>query len=99
MNKEQRESSLHIGSSFAEFLEEEGIREEVTAHAVKAVLAWQIQEAMTAQGLSKSAMAKRMKTSRTQLDRLLDPSNINVQLETLQRAAAAIGRSLHFELR
>jgi antitoxin HicB len=66
---------------------------------VKTVLAWQIQEAMAAQGLSKTAMAKRMNTSRTQLDRLLDPGNTNVQLETLQRAAAAVGRKLHFELR
>jgi hypothetical protein len=89
----------HFGSSFDDFLDEEGIRDEVTAYAVKRVLAWQIQQEMTAQGLSKSAMAKRMKTSRTQLDRLLDPSNVKVQLETMQRAAAAVGRRLHLELR
>jgi antitoxin HicB len=92
-------SNKHIGSSFSEFLDEEGIREEVEVHAVKQVLAWQIQQEMTAQGLSKSEMARRMKTSRTQLDRLLDPSNERVQLDTVQRAAAAIGRSLHLELR
>jgi len=92
-------SNKHIGSPFSEFLDEEGIRDEVEAHAIKQVLAWQIQQEMTAQGLSKSEMARRMKTSRTQLDRLLDPSNESVQLDTMQRAAAAVGRSLHLELR
>jgi antitoxin HicB len=92
-------TNKHIGSSFSDFLDEEGIREDVTTHAIKQVLAWQIQQEMTAQGLSKSAMARRMKTSRTQLDRLLDPANDKVQLETMQRAAAAVGRALHLELR
>ena len=92
-------SSGHIGAPFSEFLDEEGIREEVEVHAIKQVLAWQIQQEMTTQGLSKSAMARRMKTSRTQLERLLDPGNDRVQLDTMQRAAAAIGRSLHLELR
>lgn len=91
--------NVHLGSSFDDFLDEEGIREEVTTHAVKQVLAWQIEQAMAAQGLSKSAMAKRMKTSRTQLERLLDPTNDKVQLETMQRAAAAVGRKLSVELR
>ena len=89
----------HLGSSFGDFLEEEGIREEVETHAIKRVLAWQIRQEMATQGLSKSAMAKRMKTSRTQLDRLLDPDNDKVQLETMQRAAAAVGRKLYLELR
>ncbi|MFT4041221.1 MAG: hypothetical protein QM692_23770 [Thermomicrobiales bacterium] len=89
----------HIGSTFDDFLDEEGIREEVEAHAIKRVLAWQIQQEMVTQGLSKSAMARRMKTSRTQLERLLDPGNERVQLDTMQRAAAAIGRSLRLELR
>ena len=88
-----------LGSSFSAFLEEEGIREEVETHAIKQVLAWQIRQEMEAQGLSKSAMARRMKTSRTQLDRLLDPDNDKVQLETMQRAAAAVGRKLFLELR
>lgn len=91
-------SSEHIGSSFSEFLDEEGIREDVEIHAIKQVLAWQIQQEMTAQGLSKSAMAQRMRTSRTQLERLLDPDNDRVQLDTMQRAAAAVGRSLRLEL-
>jgi antitoxin HicB len=87
-------SNPHIGSSFADFLKEEGLYEDVNAHASKRVLAWQIQQAMQAQGLTKVAMAKRMKTSRAQLDRLLDPDNDKVQFDTIQRAAAAVGRRL-----
>lgn len=88
----------HVGSSFQEFLEEEGIREESNAHAVKRVLAWQIEEAMKAQGISKVEMARRMGTSRAHLDRLLDPDNDKVQLDTVQRAAIAVGRRLRLEL-
>ena len=88
----------HIGSSFADFLREEGLQEEVTAYATKRVLAWQLDQAMKAQGLTKVAMAQRMNTSRAQLDRLLDPENDKVQLDTIQRAAAAVGRKLRFEL-
>jgi antitoxin HicB len=88
----------HIGSSFEDFLKEEGLYEEVTAHAVKRVLAWQIEQAMKEQGITKMEMARRMKTSRTQLDRLLDPRNDKVQLDTMQRAATAVGRKLHMEL-
>lgn len=88
----------HIGSSFDDFLKEEGIFEEVTAAAIKEVLVWQIQESRQAQGLSKSELAKRMGTSRSQLDRLLDPANSQVQLDTLQRAATALGRTLIVKL-
>jgi hypothetical protein len=88
----------HIGSSFSDFLKEEGIYEDVTAHAIKRVLAWQIEQAMKEQGITKVEMAKRMKTSRAQLDRLLDPKNDKVQLDTVQRAAVAVGRKLHMEL-
>jgi len=88
----------HIGSSFGDFLKEEGIYEDVTAHAVKRVLACQIARAMKEQGITKVEMAKRMKTSRAQLDRLLDPNNDKVQLDTVQRAAVAVGRKLHMEL-
>lgn len=91
-------TNSYIGSSFDDFLKEEGIYEEVRAAAVKEVLAWQIDECRQAQGLSKSALAKRMETSRSQLDRLLDPSNTQVQLDTIQRAAAALGRTLVIEL-
>ncbi|MBX3509354.1 Fis family transcriptional regulator [Parvibaculum sp.] len=91
-------SRKHIGSSFDAFLEEEGIRDAAQAHAIKRVVAWQIEEAMKAQGVSKVEMAKRMKTSRAQLDRLLDPENDKVQLDTVQRAASAVGKKLRLEL-
>jgi antitoxin HicB len=81
----------HTGSSFDSFLEEEGILEEVEAVAVKRVIAWQLQQAMQAQHISKSAMAGRLHTSRTQIDRLLDPKNVNVGLDTLTRAAREVG--------
>ncbi|HEY0151446.1 MAG TPA: hypothetical protein VGB92_05575 [Longimicrobium sp.] len=88
----------HIGSSFESFLEEEGLRDEVELLAQKRVLAWQIEQAMKAHGISKVGMAERMHTSRTQVDRLLDPNNNKVQLDTLQRAARAVGRTLKVEL-
>ena len=88
----------HIGSTFESWLEEHGFREEVTTSAIKSVIARQFAAAMQAQGLSKSAMAARMHTSRTQLDRLLDPDNGSVTLETLQRAAKVVGRELRLEL-
>jgi antitoxin HicB len=88
----------HFGSSLDDWLKDEGIYEEATAHAIKRVLAWQIEQAMKAQGITKVEMARRMHTSRTQLDRLLDPDNDKVQLDTVQRAAAAIGRTLKLEL-
>ena len=91
-------TNAHIGSSFDDFLKEEGIYDQVRNAAVKEVLAWQIDRYRREQGLSKSALAKRMETSRSQLDRLLDPSNTQVQLDTLQRAAAALGRTLVVEL-
>ena len=88
----------HFGSSFEDFLREEGIAEAVNAAAVKHVLAWQIEQEMKAQGISKNEMAKRMHTSRAYLDRFLDPNNDKVQLDTMQRAAAAVGRKLRLEL-
>lgn len=91
-------SRKHIGSSFDAFLEEEGIHDAAHAHAIKRVVAWQIEEAMKMQSLSKVEMAKRMKTSRAQLDRLLDPENDKVQLDTLQRAATAVGKKLRLEI-
>ena len=90
--------SPHIGSSFDDFLQEEGLYEEVTAAAVKQVLAWQIDQRRRELGLSKSALAERMQTSRSQVERLLDPANTQVQLDTLQRAAAALERRLVVEL-
>jgi antitoxin HicB len=86
------------GSSFEDFLKEEGILEASTTTAVKRVLAWQIEQAMRTQHITKSAMAARMHTSRSQLERLLDPEKTGVSLETIQRAAAVVGRELRVEL-
>ncbi len=91
-------TSRHHGSSLESFLEEEGILEEATTIAVKRVIAWQIAEEMRRNGLTKSAMAERMQTTRAQLDRLLDPDNDSVTLATLKRAAKALGRKLKLEL-
>lgn len=88
----------NIGSSFDSWLREEGIQEEVTAGAIKRVVARQVQAAMAEGGLSKAEMARRMHTSRSQLDRLLDPENESVTLATLQKAATAIGREVRLEL-
>jgi antitoxin HicB len=76
-------SNNSIGSSFDDFLKEEGIHEEVEASAIKRVLSWQLQQAMAAAHLTKAEMARRMQTSRSHLDRLLDPANERVQLDTL----------------
>ena len=88
----------HIGSSLDELLEEDGILSEVSAIAIKRVLAWQVSEAMSNQGLNKSQMAAQMRTSRTSLDRLLDPENTAVTLKTLERAASVLGKRLQIEL-
>ena len=88
----------HIGSTFESWLDEKGIREDVTAAAVKSVIADQIAVAMKERGLTKSRMAAMMHTSRAQLDRLLDPSSGGVTLETLMTAARAVGRELRLEL-
>src|SRR6266403_4994643 len=88
----------HLGSSFEDFLKDEGIHEEVTTHAIKRVLTWQIAEAMKSKGISKCEIANRMNTSRSQLERFLDPDNSKVLLETEQRAAAAIGKRVTISL-
>jgi antitoxin HicB len=87
-----------VGSSFDDFLKEEGIYEGVTARAIKRVIARQLDALMQEQGISKTELAKAMKTSRAQLDRLLDPENESVTLGTLTRAAQAVGRNLRMEL-
>lgn len=88
----------HIGSSFENFLKKEGAFEKSTTKAIKRVLAWQIAAEMKAKGITKLEMAKRMGTSRSQLDRLLDPDNDKVLFETVQRAAAAIGKRVSISL-
>jgi antitoxin HicB len=87
-----------IGSSFDDFLKEEGIYEEVTAKAIKRVIVRQLDDIMRQNHLTKTMLAKRMQTSRAQLDRLLDPDNESVTLATLTRAAHAVGRKLRMEL-
>jgi len=89
-----RRRNRYVGSSFDEFLRSEGLYEEVTTLAWKRVLSWEVTEAMRKEGISKSEMARRMGTSRSQLDRLLDPQNPNVLLETVQKAAVAVGKRL-----
>jgi FixJ family two-component response regulator len=87
-----------IGSSFDNLLREEGIYEEVTAAAIKRSIARDLETAMREQSVTKAEMARRMATSRSQLDRLLDPVNDKVQLDTLYKAASALGRTLKLEL-
>ena len=87
-----------IGSSFESFLEEDGRLEESTNTAIKRVLARQVARVMEEQRLSKTEMARRMNTSRSQLDRFLDPGNDSVTLQTMQSAARAVGRTLRLEL-
>jgi len=86
------------GTSLEEFLAEDGNLEEATAVAVKRVIAWQLAQEMDKQHLTKTDMAKRMKTSRVQLNRVLNPQDGNVTLETLQRAAHVVGKQIKLEL-
>jgi DNA-binding Xre family transcriptional regulator len=88
----------NVGSSFDSWLREEGIYEEVTATALKRVLARQLEAAMKEKQLSKAEMARRMHTSRAALNRLLDPEYDAVTLSTLRKAALAVGRQLRLEL-
>ena len=92
--KKRRKAINHSGSTFDSFLEEERIREEVEAVAIKRVLAWQLSRAMQDQQKTKRVMAKQLRTSRSQLDRLLDPQNVSVTLETIARAARVLGKRL-----
>jgi hypothetical protein len=87
----------HMGSNIDDFLKEEGIFEAAQAQAVKEVVAWQLAEAMKKKKTSKARMAALLKTSRTQVDRLLDPKS-DITLSSLQRAAAMVGRRLTVEL-
>jgi len=90
-------SKKHMGSSIDSFIQEEGIFEETQAMAVREVVAWQLAEAMKKQKISKNKMATLLKTSRTQVDRLLNPKN-DITISSLQRAAAMVGRRVSIEL-
>ena len=87
-----------IGSSFESFLEEEGLEEAVDEAAIKQVIAWQVAQEMQSRNLTKTALALAMNTSRSQVNRLLDPANTGVALHTLFRAAAVLGMRLKVEL-
>jgi uncharacterized protein YaaW (UPF0174 family) len=93
-----KKKKTHIGSSLNDFLKDEGILEESLATALKEALAWQVQNAMKRKKINKVEMARRMNTSRAALDRLLDPSYSSVTLQTLCKAARAVGRDLRIEL-
>jgi predicted XRE-type DNA-binding protein len=90
-------SKKHMGSSIDDFLKEEGVFEEAQVQAVKEVVAWQLAEAMRTKKISKARMATLLNTSRTQVDRLLDPKN-DITLSSLQRAAAMVGRRVTIQL-
>ncbi|WP_227242345.1 XRE family transcriptional regulator [Paraburkholderia caribensis] len=91
-------TSKHVGGNFDDFLAEESLLEEVTATAMKRVIAWQIEQEMKAQNLTKTRMAAKMNTSRAALNRLLDQNDTSLTLTTLASAANALGKKLRFEL-
>ncbi len=93
-----REGNGSVGSSFDDLFNETGEAAEVNAVALKRVIAWEIKQRMQAESISKSRMAELMRTSRSSLDRLLDPDNTSVTLHTLDNAARVIGRTLRIEL-
>lgn len=94
IKRTQKATRDRSGSTFDSFLEEQGLRAEVEAVAIKRVLAWQLQQAMRRQQKTKQAMARQLRTSRSQLDRLLDPENASVSLATIARAAQVLGKRL-----
>lgn len=89
----------HTGSRFDDFLKDEGIFDEVRARALKRALTEQLEESMQVANLTKLEMAKRMATSRSQLDRVLDPENVSVQLDTLIKAARAVGKEVEIRIK
>lgn len=96
--KKRKLDNPHRGSDFNDFLREEGIYEEVHAAAAKRVLAWQIEQALEVQHLTKTELAARMKTSRAAVDRLLNPDNPSINLKTMERAANALGKRISIQL-
>jgi antitoxin HicB len=98
MTKTSKTRNKHLGSSFADYLQEQGVASSTNAIAIKRVLAWQLAQAMEKDQISKNQMAKAMSTSRSQLDRILDPANERIQLDTIIKAAQVLGRKLRIEL-
>jgi len=97
MSSRRRRKGNHLGSSIDDFMKEEGIFEEAQAEAIKEVVAWQLDQAMKKRKISKNRMAVLLSTSRTQVDRLLNPKS-DITLSSLQRAAAMVGRRVMIEL-
>lgn len=93
-----RTRNLHWGSTLNDFLKEERIEQEATTAAIKSVFALQLGREMRKQRITKKRLAELMRTSRAQVDRILDPKKGNVTIETLQRAAVLVGRQVRFEL-
>lgn len=91
--------NAHKGSTFDSFLEEEGLLDQVEATAIKRVITYQIEQAMKKQHMSKKKMADTMRTSRSSLHRLLDPENASVTLQSLVKAAYALGKELQISFR
>ena len=91
--------NLHSGGNFDDFLKEEGFFDEVQAKALKQAIAEQLEDGMTGAKLTKVKMAERMSTSRSHLDRILDPDNISIQLDTLMKAARAVGKRVEIRIR
>jgi antitoxin HicB len=94
---ERTKLNPYTGSSFDDFLEEEGILEEVSTRALKRLLALQLEEIMAESQMTKSALAERLQTSRSQVDRLLDPDNTAITIESLEKLARALGKQLRVE--
>jgi antitoxin HicB len=97
MTKGRRRKKAHLGSSIDDFMKQEGVLEETQAEAIKEVVAWQLEQAMKSRKISKNRMATMLRTSRTQVDRLLNPRS-DITLSSLQRAAAMVGRRVLIEL-
>lgn len=91
-------TTKHIGGGFDDFLKSEGVLAETQAEAMKRVLSWQIQEFLQQKGIKKSDFAQQMQTSRSQLDRLLDPCNTSLNLKTLSHAVGAMGKHIEFRI-
>jgi antitoxin HicB len=93
-----KNNNAHVGSSFDDFLEEENLLDEANEVAIKRVIAWQIQKAITSRKMTKTSVAKAMGTSRAAVDRLIDPTNTSVTLNTLGKAASVLGKRIKVEL-
>ena len=96
--KAESHAIIHSGSTPDTILEKDGILEKIEAVAIKRVIAWQLIETMKTKGITKKEMAAQLRTSRSQLDRLLDPENAAIQLETITRAAKVIGKKIRLQM-